>query len=395
MLRSVELKAEMKSLSDDIKNLLAENKVTEASELKATLQAKQLMLTEALEEEKQSKEMKGGKTVMSTTKKMSVYAALNMAVKKTILNQEIPEDVTMTIAGAYEGTGNYGHIDASHTGERGGYLIPIEMLPLKEIYSQYPTLRPYVDTINTEVRSGWLPTTKYTGSENYQDALINFDEMDEISKSQLKFGKLDYKMKDYGLIIPISRQLIDDASSDVLGLVTRNFIRRQAMLENAKILDILNTTDQTAEVDTTTSGTALYNTLKTAYNETLLREYGKAAKIITNRSGLNLLDTAVDNEGRYILEYDVRSSVVEPFNVGGHEVIVIDNEALPNSGEGKVPFYVGDFFNAAAIVNRQTLEIAADESAGFTSYSVLVRAVSRFDFLVKDIKAVVKISATK
>lgn len=392
MLKSVEIKAEMKSLSEDIRNLLAENKVTEAAELKASLQAKQLLLDETLKEEETSKEMKGGKQLMETSKKMSVYAALNMAVKKTILNQEIPEDVKMTVAGAYEGTGNYGHIDATHSGERGGYLIPIEMLPLKEYYSQYPTLRPYVDTITTEVRSGWLPTTKYSGSENYNDALINFDELDEIDKAQLKFGKLDYKMKDYGLIIPVSRQLIDDASSDILGLVSRNFIRRQAMLENAKILAIFDTTEQTGTVDTSTSGTALYSALKKAYNETLLREYGKAAKIITNRTGLNMLDCAVDNEGRYILEQDVHS-VTEPFSIGGHEVIVIDNEALPNSAEGKAPFYVGDFYNAAAIVSRQAIEIASDESAGFTSYSVLVRAVSRFDFLVKDIKAIVKIEA--
>lgn len=393
MLLSVELKAELKELLDKAEAHLSAGELKEAQALKESIEEKKLAISEALKAEKIEKTEKGGKKLMFE-KKMSTQKALNMAVKAHIAGKEIPENVKMEVAADFNGVGNYGHMDGEdYDGSRGGYLIPIEMLPLKEIQGMYPTLRPYVETITTATRTGWLPISKYNGSENYADALIAFDELDEISKANLTFGKLDYKVKDYGLIIPVSRQLIEDATSDVLGLIARNFLRRQAMLENAKILEILDSTTQTATVDTTASAAALFIALKTAYNQTLVREYGRAAKIITNRTGLNMLDTAVDNEGRFILERDVRPDV-EPFSIGGHTVIVLDNEALPDDETNGTPFYVGDFFSAAAIVDRKALEIASDASAGFTSNSVLVRAISRFDFLVKDIDAIVKINAT-
>lgn len=237
------------------------------------------------------------------------------------------------------------------------------------------------------------------GSKNYADALIAFDELSELQKDQIYFSKMEFNVKDYGLIIPLSKQLLADTSVDVLGIVSRNFARRQAMLENDKILGILDSVELKDTLSPSSGnnkvlGSEVIDRLKKAWNVDLATEYGTNAVILTNQDGIQLLDTLWDSFGHPLLQPTVQDPTT--FQISGHKVIVVDNAVLKGSRYTKasknyIPFFVGDLKMACCICDRMGLEIASSEEAGFSTYSVNVRAVSRFDFLKKDMTAVERI----
>ena len=74
--------------------------------------------------------------------------------------------------------------------------------------------------------------------------------------------------------------------------------------------------------------------------------------------------------------------------LGGHEVVVFSNSTIPMNVK-KAPFFVGDLAQFCAFFDRQTIEIAVSQEAGFTKNATMVRAIERFDAKKLDEKALV------
>lgn len=389
MLKSDEMRQEFKALVAQF-NEAKENQDFElAKELSKQIKDKKEEINlQASVEESERELKKGGRREMSVTASRikNERKILNSLVCKTILNKPLGEEEKSLAAEINNNIGTPAVVEGVE--ERGGVLVPVEMLDYHELRNQYTDLRRYVEVLNTSTMSGWIPASYYSGSASYSDALINFDEYSAITEDDLQFQKLSFNVKSFGLLIPISNQMMQDTTVDIMGIVTRNFVRRQVMMENAKIIAAL---DKALDEDApTVAPTDAFTAIKKAYNQDLYRQYGLNSIIITNQDGLQVLDAAVDNEGRFILQPMVTDET--RLQIGGHEVVVLDNAALPtdattstDTGTGKgIPLYVVDLFDFMAIVDRMTLDIAADASAGFTKYSVMVRAVARLDFVTKD-----------
>lgn len=384
MLKSMILKQEYFKIKSSAEEALKNNDKILARKLAEDAKVKKLEIENAISEELELKQKKGSVVSMNKGIKPNDKKLLNAVVCKTLLGKSLNEFEQEFSNRIKNAVGATGMVEAEN--DRGGVLVPIEMLPYQELRNQYSGLRPLVDVIPTSTKSGWIPVSYYNGSENYGDALIAFDELSEITQDDLKFSKLEFKVKDYGLVIPISRQLMQDADADVMGIVTSNFVRRQVMLENSKITDIMNSTTQTDDITTD----SLYVGLKKAYNQTLIRQYGLNSVIVTNQTGLQMLDSALDKNGNFILQPMVTDQT--RLMIGGHEVFVLDNAVLPDDESKGTPIYVGDLKQAAAIVDREALEIASDYSAGFTKNAIMMRAIARMDFLTKDTTAIVKLN---
>lgn len=392
MLKSDEMRQEFKALVAQF-NEAKENQDFElAKELSKQIKDKKEEINlQASVEESERDLMKGGRREMNVTASRikNERKILNSLVCKTILNKPLGEEEKSLAAEINNTIGTPAVVEGVE--ERGGVLVPVEMLDYHELRNQYTDLRRYVEVLNTSTMSGWIPASYYGGSANYGDALINFDEYSAITEDDLQFQKLSFSVKSFGLLIPISNQMMQDTTVDIMGIVTRNFVRRQVMMENAKIIAALDTALESAA--STVAPAGAFTAIKKAYNQDLYRQYGLNSIIITNQDGLQVLDAAVDSEGRFILQPMVTDET--RLQIGGHEVVVLDNAALPtdataSTGKG-IPLYVVDLFDFMAIVDRMALDIAADASAGFTKYSVMVRAVARLDFVTKDSAAGKKI----
>ena len=92
-------------------------------------------------------------------------------------------------------------------GEDGGYLVPEEQrTQIEELKRSLNSLKNYCNVVPVSTLSGSFPLEVEENGE-----LLDFDEMDEISSGNVKFGKASFKVKTKGVLIPLSKQLLADA----------------------------------------------------------------------------------------------------------------------------------------------------------------------------------------
>lgn len=392
MKRKAEILLDIKDLRADIKELMDANKDVP---VELVNQLNSLMTDyENIKDEKIN--------VKSEVKVMDIKKIVNLAMHESFTKNAISDEAKEN--GIKMAVGTPGQVEAVDT--RGGVLIPIQMLPFKELRAKYTDLSKYFGHQPVVTKTGWMPIDKYQGSAvidgagtvTYKPAqeLVNFDELSEIDKKHLAFDKVEFSAKDYGCIIPLSLQVLRDAEADLLGLVGKSFVRRDVMLDNAKILAALGNATQTKAVDLTASNAKsieVIDAVKTAYNKTLTWEYGQKAIIIVNQTMYDVLDKIKDDNGNYIMQPVAGDPTRK--QIGGHEVVVVDNFIMADtkaSGTITSNIFVVSAEDFLTIFDRQELEIAYSYESGFRTYSVDTRAVVRKDHVVVDELAAVKIT---
>lgn len=265
--------------------------------------------------------------------------------------------------------GSPGQVGA--TPSKGGYLIPTEQIEqLLQFRRSYTALKDFCTVRIANSRNGQQPTI---GEEN--GVLTNFEELNEIHQSDIDFAQIKYDCKDYGDIIPIANQLLQDVNIDLMSVIGQRFARKSINTENAKILEILATLPPTM-VNTG------YKGIQTALNKTLDPAISAGATIFTNQTGYDYLDNLTDNNKRPLLT----ASLADPtqYLFKGRRVVMLKDSLLPadtTTTEGKTlaPFIVGSMSDLVHFFDRVGVEIAVSTEAGFTKYATLVRAVERFD----------------
>ena len=227
--------------------------------------------------------------------------------------------------------------------------------------------------------------------------IAQFDEFPAsgITKGDIKFGSINYSVKDYGLIVPVSNDLLRDANVDVFAEIMEQFNRAQRNTENAFIL---------AAIDTLTAGEEVVMTDWKDLNKALISTtpIGSPDKVIvTNSDGVAYLDTLTDSQGRPLL---TQALVDDPkMRYRGYEVIQLSDASLPTGTPeeghdyGAVPFIVGNLYDAAMFVERQGLEIMYNPYAdsAFQKNATDVRITCRLDCQGKFASAVKKLLWTK
>lgn len=255
------------------------------------------------------------------------------------------------------------------TPAKGGYLIPEEQMnTILEPRRAFTQLKNYCNVQVVNSRIGSIPTaTEETGQ------LDAFDELGEISNTDIDFGQIKWSTHDYGDIIPVANQLLQDIDVDLTGLIANRFARKAVNTENAKILALVQSISATAITD--------YKGIKTALNKTLDPEISATATIFTNQTGYDYLDQLEDAQKRPLLTPDVTAPGQYRFR--GRPIVVL-KDTIFKVDATTIPFLVGSLSDFAIFFDRLGVELAVSTEALFSKYATAIRAVERFDVQKRD-----------
>ena len=396
MKKRAELVAAINALRTKVTDLLAKNDLPAAKDASDKLQAKMQEL-EALDKDSGKSEdngnfkpisnISGGSKMDRKEHLKKVSAAVNTYLRRGYQALDEAGRNLVKPLNATDSPGQVGNVDA-----RGGVLVPVETADfvLRQSTGVY-RLRERVQERFTSFRSGTIPLM-----ENPTTGLVaQFDEFPSggIQKGQVTFGSVNYAVKDYGLIIPVSRDLLQDASVDVFAELMEQFLRAQVVSENAFILAALDEANAAPEAVSDWRGI-----LKALTKTTPIGATDKV--IVTNSDGWNYLDTLTDEQGRPILTQALVDNPRRYFR--GYEVIQIPDSQLPTATPaegadyGAIPFYVGSLYDAVIMIERQGLEVSYNpySDSAYAKNAVDVRITCRLDTKSKFADAMKKVTYT-
>lgn len=276
------------------------------------------------------------------------------------------------------------------TGADGGFLVPTSFNNMIiECRRQLVALADLVTVETVTTPTGWraIDTKATTG-------FSKVDEMGNIPKDdQPKFTKVTYSLEKYGLIVPVSSELLNDNTAGLEAYLARWFAKKGVITENKLVLEALDT----LTAKNLTVGKEA-KALTTVLNKELDPAIGAAAVILTNQSGYDYLCGLEDTTGRTLIQPDPTTGQPKIFR--SHEVKVLSDAELPNrtvstSGATKgdyYPVYVGDFKAFMTLFRGKNLEVASTNIGGnaWATDSTEVRGLMRMDCVKMDGEAAVK-----
>lgn len=388
MKKSDELKLNIQDLRKQVQEAQAAGDIDKATALAKQLQdaTKEYNIVAALEgSEVQNFISSGAHPVTTATDKAEEKKVKNRAFNRLILDNIFrfgkPSDQEKAF---YDTFGKMRVVDTVGTGQNGavsadgGYLVPTEQFQqILEFRRVYQELKQYCTVRAAASRKGSQPTV------GYEDGVLTaFEELNEINQDKLDFGQILYATADYGDIIPVARELLQDIDVDLMGLIGQRFAKKAVNTENTKILALIKSTLTMP----TTPGTD-WKVLTAALDKTLDPAISLGASIFTNQDGYHYLNDLVDSQGRPLLNASLADPRVYTFK--GRPLIVLKDSWLATdtttaSGYDLYPFYVGMMSEFMYFWDRVGVEVAASDQAGFTKNAILVRAIERFGLTVFD-----------
>lgn len=376
MKKSIELKQKVNTLRDELRALLDEGKNEQAEEkakeLKAAMKAYDAAIVlEAVDQ------MAMGDAAPANSTGIGDVKAKNRAFVKAVMGRDLTDSEKAYARTLVDTIGTPGQ--AVGTPAKGGYLVPTEQLKTILEYRRHNiSLKDDCDVIPVQSANGWIPTVEAESA-----ALVNFDELTNISETDKDFSKIDWALKSYGTVIPISNELLADNDVDLVGFIARRFATMGINAENAAIFAIM------AATTIAQTGTD-YKAILKALNLKLDAAIAANATIYTDAIGFDCLDEMEDKNGRPLLTSSYADPAAKVFR--GHPVKVLPGNLAVGSTEKKVICYVGNLKDAVKFFDREGVTIATSYEAGFAQNKALMRAVERFDVKAADTKAMVKVT---
>lgn len=378
MKKSVELKKTVDELKAKVEALQANEQYDDAAKEAETLnEAVRDYKTALAIESAELENMQQQAAPVGARKddKKILNRAFNKAVLGWAMTDEEKDIINRAGLKVVDAAGTPGQVGA--TPAKGGYLVPEEqMTTLREYRRAYTALKDLCNVQTANSTTGKMPTI---GQETGK--LIAFEELNEINQDDLDFGQLTYTIADYGDIIPVSNQFLQDADINIMQLIGQRFARKSVNTENEKILEILKALEP--------QSVSNWKGITKALNVSLDPAISAGARILTNQDGLEYLDELTDSQGRPLLTPSLVDKTSYVFR--GRPITVVSN-ALLASGAKTIPFYIGAFADMIAFFQRLGVEVAVSTDAGFTKYATYLRAVERFGVVKDDPDAVISLN---
>ncbi len=378
MKKTIELKQKINALRDELRMMLdgGENAKAEAKakELDAAMKAYEAA---AILEKADHSAMGEGQP--ATDDAMSDAKARNRAFVKAVMGRALTDSEKAYAVKLLDTVGTPGQ--AVGTPAKGGYLVPTEQMKIiLEYRRNRMALKDDCDVIPVQSANGWIPTTNAES-----DALVNFDELNNLNETDEDFAKIDWALKSYGTVIPVSNELLADNDVDLVGFIAQRMAVMGVNAENKAIFSIM------AATTVTQTGTD-YKAILKALNLKLDAIIAANATIYTDATGFDYLDEMEDKNGRPLLTPSYTDPAARMFR--GHPVKVLPASLAVGSTDKKVIFYVGSLADAVKFFDREGIAIATSYEAGFAQNKALMRAVERFDVQAADTEAMVKVTIT-
>ena len=268
-------------------------------------------------------------------------------------------------------------------GTDGGFLVPEDIdNSIRELRRELNPLAPLFSEETVTAPTGWrvidtAPTSGFTA----------VDEMGTVpSDDQPAFAKVSYSLAKYGLILPISNELIKDEDANLMAYISRWYAKKLVLTENTILLTLLKTLTPSAM----TSGTITpEGAIKTILNKTLDPAISASAVILTNQSGFDALDQLTDDMGRGLLQPDPTNAT--QLRIFGRRIVPVSDAQLPNTSN-KPEFFIGDFREFATLFRKEGFEMATTGVGGnaWAKDMTEVRGIVRLAASKFDVNAVVR-----
>ena len=365
-----ELLAQIDSKKTEVRNLVAENKVEEATKAKEELQALQAKFDLL----KDIEDPEGDGTIPESENRVPVPA-----------NDAIHEF-------AEAARHHFMNINKEGTGIDGGYTVPEDIQTRINKWREAEfSLQSLVPTERVTEPSGartYMKKASHTGFQNVAEA----GKIGAVPGPQ--FERISYSIKKYAGYLPVTNELLADSDANITNVLIDWLGKEDVATRNAVILTAIAAKAQTAFTG--------LDDIKAAVNVTLGQIYAGDVAVITNDDGLNYLDTLKDDNERYLLSPDINPA--NPFNmtlaVGARRIpVVVVPNAILATASNKIPFIVGDLKEYCKIYDREQLSIKVSDVANvgsgggalnaFEEDLTLFRAIMRLDCEVIDAGAIV------
>ncbi|SFE88003.1 phage major capsid protein [Peptostreptococcus sp. D1] len=374
MLLSVEIKKKIEDKKNEMKKLRDAGDIENAHKLIAEIDNlnKELEIQLKIEADEQNNVVNSGKEYHPEGEKVNENRAFNKALMGKKLNESerkyVEEKLISNQAGAV------GVIGSEDT--RGGFLLPeTHETQIRELRRKRRALKDLVNVKKVTTRSGKFSTE----GDNSKLELVNFDEISDLTEKDLKFAQKTWNVKDYGLLIPVSNSFLQDTDVNIVDYIGKEFAKASVRTENKLII-----TEMKKLTATTMKGV---DDLVSALNTGIDPAIAENAKIITNQTSFDWLDKQKDGNGLPLLQ----PCLAEPTKkqLKGKVIEVFSDEELTPKTAGNLTFYIGDAEEYLDFFDRQEIEIAISEEAGFKQNTTWLRVIERFDVGIYDDKALV------
>jgi len=385
MKKSDEIKKTINTLTDQVKAAQESEEMDKAAKLADEL-------TSAVNEYKATKSVEDAEMETFTQTAAPVSAApvkvdakmKNRIFNKLVLGRPLTADEKAVYAEnrtAFNAPGTPGQVEA--TPGKGGYLVPVEEMNIFYEYKKaLSNLRDYCNVFEVNRPTGRFPAAAQTTA-----TLTSFEELNAIHKTDFDFSQITFNITDYGDIVPISQNLIEDADFSIMSIIGGRLAREAVNTENSVILSAIAT-----ELSSPTTITT-YKQLLKALNVTLDRAFYANTRIFVNQDSFQWLSTLEDGMNRPLLVPDVAAP--DTYRFKGKEVVVIPNGTLATDTTGSdhlAPIYVGSMSDFVGFFERKGVEIATSNEFMFDKNAVALRAVMRFGVSVLDDAALVALN---
>ncbi|MBS8015041.1 phage major capsid protein [Streptococcus suis] len=228
-----------------------------------------------------------------------------------------------------------------------GAIIPKEVLqPQKEPERQNPLLN-LIHVVKVSSGSGSYPVLKKSNRKMVE--VGELEENPELGKT--KITEVDYKIKTYRGELPLSREAIEDAQYDLIGIMQDDIQDQDEQTKLALVADILKTA--------TVVNASGYDGLKDILNVKIKSVYNKV--LVVTDSMFNALDKVKDKEGRYMLQPDITSPTGYSFS--GKPIYPIADELF--GSEGDMKYFIGDIHYFLTLFDRMELSVQWEDNHRF------------------------------
>lgn len=258
------------------------------------------------------------------------------------------------------------------------FLIPEDIkLEINELRQSYISAKDIVTVV---------PTFGLTGSENYEAqapaGLIAFDDGDDVPDAPLpKFIKKTFTIGWYGSLIPISNVLIGAERAGLMSYLNNWFLKNAIITENAAIFKKLQDSYNSGTPKALKGWTKLKSSINTDLDPSCLIH----GMIVTNQSGFDCLDMAMDANGRPILQPNPADATQLLFQ--SLPIKVFPDTQLPNIDATHFPIFYGDTKAGCKFIEYQNLQFAYSEHYGFGKNQNVLRVIEGFDLMAADTSA--------
>lgn len=251
------------------------------------------------------------------------------------------------------------------TTENTSVVVPKEVVTnVLELKDDEFDLANYVTSETVGSKSGSFPVVRRKAGRLMTKEQLA--EMGEVTTNP--FIDVEWDVETYAGMIPLSNELIEDSAIDIIAKVQSYLQRTVRETNNYEIIEILKSFKAV-------NANSL-DELKRVHNVELKASMKKSA--VMNQSAYNMLDTLKDENGRYLLQDSI--SAPSGKSLFGAEVIVVDDELLPNGGTEAAPTYpifMGDLKESVFVAKRNQVSVEWEK---FDRYSTGLAVVLRADY---------------